>query len=118
MCKKASQKLSALPQISAFIDLNKRQSLIQSMIKSQFSYCPFTKSSSAAGRSRCRLGNRRTCLQGTFRHITKSSSAAGSTSRWLRNRSTCIQGAFRHITKSPSAAVCTRRRLGNIVIAP
>ena len=39
-CKKASQKLSALSRISAFIDLNKRQILFQSMIKSQFSYCP------------------------------------------------------------------------------
>ena len=40
MCKKASQKLSALSRISAFIDLNKRQILFQSMIKSQFSCCP------------------------------------------------------------------------------
>ena len=40
MCKKAGQKLSALSRISAFIDLNKRQILFQSMIKSQFSYCP------------------------------------------------------------------------------
>ena len=42
MCKKASQKLSALSWISAFIDLNKRQILFQSMIKLQFSCCPLT----------------------------------------------------------------------------
>ena len=37
---KAGQKLSEPSRISAFIDLNKRQILYQSMIKSQFSYCP------------------------------------------------------------------------------
>ena len=37
ICKKTGQKLSALSQISAFIDLNKSQILFQSMIKSQFS---------------------------------------------------------------------------------
>ena len=40
ICKKGGKKLSALSRISAFIDLNKRQILFQSMIKSQFSYCP------------------------------------------------------------------------------
>ena len=40
ICKKPVQKLSALSQISAFTDLNKRQILFQTMIKSQFSYCP------------------------------------------------------------------------------
>ena len=40
ICKKADQKLSALSQILAFIDLNKKQILFQSMIKLQFSYCP------------------------------------------------------------------------------
>ena len=42
ICKKVAQKLSALSQISAFPDLNKRQILFQSMIKSQFSYCPLS----------------------------------------------------------------------------
>ena len=37
---KAGQKLSEPSRILAFIDLNKRQILYQSMIKSQFSYCP------------------------------------------------------------------------------
>ena len=40
MYKKADQNLSALSRISAFNDLNKMQILFQSMIKSQFSYCP------------------------------------------------------------------------------
>ena len=40
MREKAGQKHSALSRISNFIDLNKRQILFQSMIKSQFSYCP------------------------------------------------------------------------------
>ena len=40
ICKKAGQKLSALSQISAFTDLNKRQILFQTIIKLQFSYCP------------------------------------------------------------------------------
>ena len=41
MCKRTGQKLSALSRISsAFIDLNERQILFQSMIKLQFSYCP------------------------------------------------------------------------------
>ena len=37
MREKAGQKRSALSEISNFIDLNKRQILFQSMIKSQFS---------------------------------------------------------------------------------
>ena len=40
MFNKAGQKLSAPSRILAFIDLNKRQILCQSMIKSQFSYSP------------------------------------------------------------------------------
>ena len=40
MYKKADQNLSALSRISAFNNLNKMQILFQSMIKSQFSYCP------------------------------------------------------------------------------
>ena len=40
MFNKAGQKLSAPSRILAFIDLNKRQILFQSMIKSQFSYSP------------------------------------------------------------------------------
>ena len=36
-----------------------------------------TKSSSAAGRTRRRIGNTSTCQYGAFRHITKSSVAAG-----------------------------------------
>ena len=40
VCKKAGKKLSAFSRISTFIDLNKRQILFQSMIKSQFSHCP------------------------------------------------------------------------------
>ena len=39
ICKKVGQKLSALSRISAFTDLNKRQILFQSMIKSQFMFC-------------------------------------------------------------------------------
>ena len=42
MFNKAGQKLSAPSRILAFIDLNKRQILFQSMIKSQFSYCPLS----------------------------------------------------------------------------
>ena len=40
MCNKACQRLSEPSRISAFIDLNKREILFQSMIKSQLSYCP------------------------------------------------------------------------------
>ena len=42
-----------------------------------------TKSSSAAERTRCRLGKARTCPQGAFRHKTKLSSAAGRAKSWL-----------------------------------
>ena len=43
MCNKADQKLSELSCISAFIDLNKRQVLFQSIINLQFSYCPLIR---------------------------------------------------------------------------
>ena len=39
ICKKAGQRLSAISWISAVIDSNKRQILLESMIKWQFSYC-------------------------------------------------------------------------------
>ena len=48
-----------------------------------------TKSSSASGRIRRRLGNTSTGPYGAFRHITKSSSAAERTRRQLGNTSTC-----------------------------
>ena len=67
-----------------------------------------TKSSSAAGRTRHRLGSTRTCPYYAFRHIAKSSSAAGDTRHRLGNTSTCPYYAFRHITKSSSASGCTR----------
>ena len=51
-------------------------------------------------------------------YITKSSSAAGRTRRRLGNTSTCPYYAFRHMTKSSSAAGCTRRRLGNTSTCP
>ena len=77
-----------------------------------------TKSSSAAGRSRRRLGNASTCAYGVFWYLTKSSSAAGRTRRQLGNTRTSPYGAFRHITKSLSAAGRTRRRLGNTRTSP
>jgi len=40
LCKKASQKLSALARISSFIDESKRRVLFKAFIVSQFSYCP------------------------------------------------------------------------------
>ena len=40
ICRKASQKLSALNRISPYLDINKRKIIYNSMIKSQFSYCP------------------------------------------------------------------------------
>ena len=77
-----------------------------------------TKSSSAAGRTRRQLGNTRTSPYGALRHITKSLSAAGCTRRQLGNTRTSLYGAFRHITKLSSAAGCTRRRLGNTRTSP
>ena len=40
LCKKASQKLHALPRISHYMNLNKRRNLMKAFITSQFSYCP------------------------------------------------------------------------------
>ena len=40
ICRKASQKLSALIRVSRFMSLSKRKLLFQSFIKSQFNYCP------------------------------------------------------------------------------
>ena len=71
------------------------------------------KSSSAAGRTRRRLGNTSACPYYAFQHLTKSSLAAGCNRRRLGNTSTCPYYAFRHLTKSSSTARCTRCRLGN-----
>ena len=51
------------------------------------------RDSSAAGRTRRRLGNTSTCPYGVFRHITKSSPAVGRTRRQLGNTSTCPYAA-------------------------
>ena len=40
ICRKASQKLSALLRISSHINTDKKSSLYKSLIKSQFAYCP------------------------------------------------------------------------------
>ena len=40
ICRKASQKLSALPRISWHNNIDKKALLYKSMIKSQFGYCP------------------------------------------------------------------------------
>ena len=40
VCRKASQKLSALLRISSHINTDKKSLLYKSMIKSQFAYCP------------------------------------------------------------------------------
>ena len=40
LCKKASQKLYALPRVVNFMDLAKRKSLIKAFLTSQFNYCP------------------------------------------------------------------------------
>ena len=40
LCKKASQKLHALARVSAFVNPDKLRLLMNSFIKSQFSYCP------------------------------------------------------------------------------
>ena len=42
-CKKVGQKLSELSQISAFIDLNKKQILFQSIFKAWISVCPLVR---------------------------------------------------------------------------
>ena len=38
-CKKTSQQLHALERISHYMDLNKRNNLMEAFITSQFSYC-------------------------------------------------------------------------------
>ena len=40
LCSKASQKLGALQRISNLLDTQKKSLLLNSIIKSQFSYCP------------------------------------------------------------------------------
>ena len=40
LCNKASQKLGALQRISNMLDTQKKNLLFNSIIKSQFSYCP------------------------------------------------------------------------------
>ena len=40
ICRKAGQKLSALLRISPYLDQRKEFLLYNSMIKSQFNYCP------------------------------------------------------------------------------
>ena len=40
LCNKASQKLGALQRISNMLDRQKKNLLFNSIIKSQFSYCP------------------------------------------------------------------------------
>ena len=40
ICRKPSQKLSALLRISSHINTDKKSSLYKSLIKSQFTYCP------------------------------------------------------------------------------
>ena len=40
ICTKAAKKLHALQRIANFIDYSQRNLLFQSIIKSQFSYCP------------------------------------------------------------------------------
>ena len=40
ICQEASQKLSALSEISSYLGTNKKELLFKSMVKSQFSYFP------------------------------------------------------------------------------
>ena len=40
LCNKASQKLNALARISGYMDIQKRRTLMESFITSQFGYCP------------------------------------------------------------------------------
>ena len=40
ICKRANQKLNALARITKFTYLFQRKTLLNSLIKSQFSYCP------------------------------------------------------------------------------
>ena len=40
MCRKAGQKLSALPRLSPYLDTNKRKTIYTTMVKFQLNYCP------------------------------------------------------------------------------
>ena len=40
ICKKASQKLSALARISQVLPFHKRRTIMKAFVESQFSYCP------------------------------------------------------------------------------
>ena len=40
LCKKAGQKLSALPRINHYLTQDQKLLLLNSVVKSQFSYCP------------------------------------------------------------------------------
>ena len=39
MCRKAGQKLNALLRLSPYLDTNKRKTIYNTMVKSQFNYC-------------------------------------------------------------------------------
>ena len=40
MCRKTGQKLSALSRISPYLETDKKESLVKSMVESQSNYCP------------------------------------------------------------------------------
>ena len=40
LCKKASQKLHALPRVSKYMNMNKRRTIMKAFIIAQFGYCP------------------------------------------------------------------------------
>ena len=40
LCKKASQKLAALSRLSGYLNSNEKQLIFNSVLKSQFNYCP------------------------------------------------------------------------------
>ena len=41
LCKKASKKINVLARVSQYINLSKRNILINALFDSQFKYCPF-----------------------------------------------------------------------------
>ena len=43
ICKKASQKLNALPRIAPYMGMRKRCTLMNAFFKSQFNYCPLIR---------------------------------------------------------------------------
>ena len=43
ICKKASQKLNALPRIAPYMGIRKRCTLMNAFFKSQFNYCPLIR---------------------------------------------------------------------------